>query len=461
MRTDGHTHLHLGGAPMDEPTCHPDHATLERYSRSELSSAESTRIEEHLRSGCARCQSKVDDFLLGLERGLRDTPERRVDAGWDRLFAGLGRRLSLAQREREVAPQLVAELVDAPEAERDGLIEALPQLRSPAVCDLLLERSFGQGFEQPAQAVELAGLAVRIAEQLDPGFYGRSLVQDLRTRAWAHLGNARRLASDFPGAEQALTIAESHLEGGSTDPLEEARVLDFKASLLSDRGWFEEAADLIEVIIEIYGEIRDSHRQGRAQISKGVFLGYAGRAEEAVELISAGLARIDRDQGPRLVLMAHHNLAWFLNDCGRSAEAIDLLESFRTTYHEFQDPWTRHRLVWLEGRIAFGLGQYQEAEAGLGRARKGFLAQGLGYEASMVTLDLASLYLHQGRTAEVKSLAQEMLPHFLSQDIHRQAVIALATFQRAAEMDRVTPHLVRDLAAYLMRAQRNPGLRFQ
>ena len=446
---------------MDEPTYHPDHATLERYSRSELSPAEEARIEEHLRSGCSRCQRKVDDLLLGMERAFRDTPSRGVDAGWDRLFADFGLRLSLVQREREAAPQLIAELLEAPEAGRDDLIRARPQLLNPAVCDLLLERSFGQGFEEPLQAVELAGLAVRIAEQLDPGLYGRSLVQDLRTRSWAHLGNARRLTSDFPGAEQALAIAESHLEAGSTDPLEEARVLDFKASLLSDRGWFEEAADLIEVVIEIYEEIRDSHRQGRAQISKGVFLGYAGRADEAVALISAGLARIDRDQEPRLVLMAHHNLAWFLNDCGRSAEALDLLESFRTAYREFQDPWTRYRLVWLEGRIAFGLGHHQEAEAGLGRAREGFLAQGLGYEASMVTLDLAGLYLQEGRTPEVKSLAQEMLPHFLSQDIHRQAVVALATFQRAAEMDRVTPHLVRDIAAYLMRAQRNPGLRFQ
>ena len=47
----------------------------------------------------------------------------------------------------------------------------------------------------------------------------------------------------------------------------------------------------------------------------------------------------------------------------------------------------------------------------------------------------------------MKSLAQEMLPHFLSQDIHRQAVVALATFQRAAEMvaRRWTPQIVRVL----------------
>jgi tetratricopeptide (TPR) repeat protein len=388
-------------------------------------------------------------------------PDAGAEARWNRIFAGLKWRLSLARRERAAAPQLVAELVSADEMERLALIRSRPQLRTPAVCDLLLDQSFAQGFPDPAQAIELAGLAVRIAEQLNPGFYGRSVVQDLRTRAWAHLGNARRLASDFLGAEQALTRAESHQEEGSADPLEEARVLDFKASLLSDRGRFEEAAELIEQVIEIYEEIRDSHRQGRALISKGVFLGYAGRPDEAVTLISDGLARIDRDQEPRLELMAHHNLAWFLNDCGHSAQARDLLESFRGAYQKFPDVWTGLRLIWLESRIAFGLGRLEEAEAGLREARASFLAQGTGYEAAMVTLDLASLYLQQGRTAEVKRLAREMLPLFLLQDIHRQALAALAAFQQAIETDCVTPHLAREVAAYLRRAQRDPGLRFQ
>jgi tetratricopeptide (TPR) repeat protein len=398
---------------MDEPICDPDHVALEQE------------------------------------------PER-----WDRLCAGLKWRLALARRERAAAPQLAVELAEAPEAERLAMIRSRPELRTPAVCDLLLDQSFAQGFPDPTRAIDLAGLAVQIAEQLDPGFYGRSVVQDLRTRAWAHLGNARRLASDFIGAEQALAVAESHQEQGSADPLEEARVLDFKASLLSDRGQLDQALELLDRVIEIYKEIHDTHRQGRTLIGKGLILGYAGRPEEGVALISDGLARIDRDREPRLELMAHHNLAWLLNDCGRSAEARDLLEGFRGAYREFPDVWTGIRLIWLESRIALGLGWWEEAETGLRDARERFLAQGTDYEASMVTLDLAFLYLQKGRTAEVKQLAREMLPLFFSQDIHRHALAALAAFQQAVETDRVTPHLIREVAAYLSRAQHNPNLRF-
>lgn len=388
-----------------------------------------------------------------MDEPTQHAPDQDLDATWNRVCAGLRWRLAIARRERDAAPALVAELLGAGEAERLLLIRSRSELRTPAVCDLLLDRSFAQGFPDPARAAELAGLAVRIADELDPGFYGRSLVQDLRTRAWAHLGNARRLASDFVGAEQALAIAESHQKAGSADPLEEARVLDFQASLLSDRGQLEEAAERIDVVLEIYEEIRDTHRQGRALISKGVFLGYAGRADEAVALISDGLARIDRDQEPRLELMAHHNLAWFLNDCGRSAEARDLLAGFRSTYRQFPDVWTDLRRLWLESRIALGLGGSEEAEAGLRGARAGFLAQGTTYEASLVTLDLACLYLQQGRTAEVKQLTRELLPLFLSQDVHRHALAAFAAFQQAVETDRATPRLALDVAARLWRVR--------
>lgn len=449
---------------MDEPIEHPDREILAAYSRGELPATDGTRIERHLRSGCAVCQPRVDELLLDIEQILQvgePFAAPMVDAGWNRLFAKLELRMAQARLERAAAPALASELLRLPAAEREEALRSNPRFRTLALSDHLLEQSFEQGFRDPARAIELAQTAVRLADLLESDAYGRTVVQDVRARAWGHLGNARRVASDLAGADQALTIAESFLVEGSGDPLEEARLLDFKASLLSDRGWFEDAADLLEMVIDIYEEIRDSHRQGRALLSKGMFLGYAGRPEEAVELIPLGLARIDREQEPRLALMARHNLAWFLNDCGRPHDAAELLDSFRDRYQEFPDPWTQLRLRWLESRIALNLGHLEEAEAGFRQARERSLADGLCYDSSMLTLDLAALYLREGRIDEVKNLAREMLPIFVSQDVHRQALAALAIFQQAAEMDRATPRLVREIANYLTRARRNPGLRFR
>lgn len=439
---------------------HPDQDTLDSFSRGALSAAEALRVEEHLRSGCALCQSRVDDLLLSMA-GPEPGSEAAADAAWARIVTVLERRMSELRREREEAPGLLAELLDHPAGERSVLIHSGGPLRTFAVCELLIEKGFEEGFRDPAQALELAALAVEAAGCLKPASYGRSVVQDLRARAWAYLGNARRIASDLPGADQALSFAESLLQEGSADPLEEARLLDLRASLLSDQGWFEQAVELLDSVIAIYEDLRDPQRQGRALIGQGLFLSYAGLSEQAVERLAEGLSRIDWDQEPRLVLMARHNLAWALNDSGRPEEASHLLERFRHTYGTFPDPWTGLRLVWLEGRIAARLGRDQDAERAFREVRGRFLEKDLCYDASMVALDLAGLYLRQGRNAEVRQVAAEMLPTFLSQDVHRQAVAALTAFQQAAEMDQATPLLIQEVAAYLMRARKNPRLRFR
>lgn len=445
---------------------HPDRETLERFSCGELLAEEAAWLETHLRSGCGVCQRTVDEILMTLTFApSRPEPAAKDDwndeAAWRRLFGRLEQRLALAQREREAAPALVAELLNRPSTEWSGLARDWRPCRTLAVCELLIERSFEEGFLDPACSVRIAELAIDLAERLDKARYGAAVVQDVRARAWAYLGNARRLSSDLSGAEQALIHAEALSEDGSADPLEEARILDFRASLLSDQGWFESAAELLEVVIEIYEEVRDLHRKGRALISQGLFQCYTGKPREAVKQIRQGLELIDGDQEPRLLLMARHNLAWALNDSGQPEEALRQLESFRHSYAEFPDSWNGLRLPWLEGRIAIGLGRLEEAEQRLRAVRGRFIERGLGYDASMVTLDLAGLYLQEGRSAEVRELALEMLPIFLSHDVHRQALAALAAFQHAAEMDRATPDFVRDLAAYLLRARRNPMLAFQ
>jgi len=450
---------------------HPGREDLERFSRGATLAAEERWIEDHLRSGCDLCQREVDDLLTRLlvcpggpgaaaEETAGDEAASE-DAAWDRLFSTLESRLALAAAEREEAPALVAELLGRPPAEQSVVLRLDRRLQTLAVCELLIERSFEAGFRDCARAIELAGLGLLLAGLLDGERYGRSVVQDLEARAWAYLGNARRLAFDLAGAEEALARAERLAEKGSADPLEEARILDLRASLLSDQGRFEQAAELLDVVIDIYDDLREPHRKGRAMISRGLVLGYAGWPEEAIRQIRKGLGLVDWEREPRLVLGARHNLAWFLNDCGRPEEARRQLQRFRHSYRAFPDAWTALRLAWLDGRIAVRLGRRDLAETTLGEVQRGFLAAGYGYEASLVALDLAHLYLEEGRNAEVRTLAAGMLDVFLSQDIHRQALAALAAFQQAAELDAATPCLVQEISAYLLRARRNPRLRFE
>lgn len=122
---------------------------------------------------------------------------------------------------------------------------------------------------------------------------------------------------------------------------------------------------------------------------------------------------------------------------------------------------TRLRRRWLEGRLSAGFDRSTEAEAAFRETRDGFIAQGIGYDAALVSLDLAALYAAHGRMAEVRSLAEEMLPIFRSRDVHREALAALLVFQQAARSESITVRVVEEVAAFLRRARRDPTLRYE
>ena len=64
-----------------------------------------------------------------------------------------------------------------------------------------------------------------------------------------------------------------------------------------------------------------------------------------------------------------------------------------------------------------------------------------------ISLDLAALYLETGRTAEVKHLALEVVPQFAVQQIHSDALAAIALFEQAARKERATLALVHEVAS--------------
>jgi hypothetical protein len=109
-----------------------------------------------------------------------------------------------------------------------------------------------------------------------------------------------------------------------------------------------------------------------------------------------------------------------------------------------------------------GQGDTAAAEQAFIAARDGFVVEGNGYDAAMVAVeDLALLYLREGRTADVKRLAEEIYAILGAQDIHREAAAALMLFQEAARQEQLTVKVVREYVQYLREARTNPSLRFR
>jgi tetratricopeptide (TPR) repeat protein len=300
-----------------------------------------------------------------------------------------------------------------------------------------------------------------VTASLDPaGTYGAALVNDLRARAWAGLGEVHRRTSDLRGAGEAFANAESWIVQGTGDALEEAQILELKAALVRDQDRAAEAHRLLDEVIAVYRRYRDFHLLGRAFIQKGRVHGRGNELEAAIEWLRKGLGLIDAEGERCLALSARHSLMLYLTESGRLREARFLLKASRPDFLRHGSPLLILRLRWLEGKIYDALGFVAEAERALLDARRGFAGLGIGFSAAAVSLDLAGLYAAQGRAAEMRSLAEDILPIFRSRDLHREAIAALIALQQASRMETLSAKLRAEVRAGLDHVRRDPKLRF-
>ncbi|MGD2113876.1 MAG: hypothetical protein PVG07_02415 [Acidobacteriota bacterium] len=447
---------------------HPDPEAIERFLSGDLPGPEDRSVEEHLRAGCVACLFKARELALTLTETSRRSLRKGLFGGANRdaLLGSYGtwleRKVLLIELETGLAPELVSELMLRPPAARRETVRKSRRYQMLALAEALREESRREGFRDVARAVELAELAVEVADCLCTGFYGVGLVSDARALAYAMLGNAQRVAGDLFGADRQLRSAVELLRHGTGSPTERAEVLSLLASLRVDQSRFDAAIRLLDDVATVYRTQSLHREEGSALIQMARAAGAGGQPEQAVELLRYAVELLDPQRDQRLILWAQHNIAAFLDDADRSAEAREHLERIRPLYDHFPEDRSIHlRRRWLEGRIAAGVGETERAIAALQEVRSVFVEQEQAFDDALVTLDLAAVFLSEGRTEDVKRLAEEMYPIFRSQDVHRQALTALVLFKQAALTEAATVQLVRDVAEYLTRARRNPYLPFE
>jgi tetratricopeptide (TPR) repeat protein len=196
-------------------------------------------------------------------------------------------------------------------------------------------------------------------------------------------------------------------------------------------------------------------------LNKARVLEGLGDYSEAIAVLLEATPMIESEGEPRFLLILRSNLAVNLCLLDRYSEAEELLPGLKRLAAENANALDLVRLLWLEGRIAAGLGRREEATVSLSRVREEFISRGIAYDVALVSLELAVLYLQEGRTTEVRALARQLGPILQVQGLHREALAALTLFRDAAEREAVTLDLARRLVTYLLRAQFNPELRFE
>ena len=422
----------------------------------------------HLLSECAECRGRFARQVPWLTTSgpREEAPFRSSDPG---LYDGLFRRALHRVQECQQGLQGEFEEVDSPVEtllgmERSSALEKILQdqrFRTWGLVMRLLEKCRELSAFDARRAVEVADLAVEASRLLDPERYGSTRVLDLQARAFCALGTVQRILSSFREAENSYRTAKELLAEGSGDALQRANILLLEASVYGNRRRYDRAFGLLDQVTRIARRFEDAHLRGKGLITKGIYLNYAERVDEALRLLHEGIELIDPAIESRPLLVAWHNIFFGLSHQGRNEEALEKLPYIRSLHEKFGTRLDRLRLHWVEGRIAADLGKVERAERYLLAVRDAFIQVGIGYDAALVSLDLASLYLRQGKSEAVARLAQEILPIFKSRDVHREAIAALIVFQKAVERDTVNVQLVAEIERYLRQARNNPTLRFE
>src|SRR5947209_6564269 len=160
------------------------------------------------------------DVLLSLDALRSPAPgERRAQVLWERL-----RTYSTA--------------------ERQAVITEVEEFRSFSLALLLCEESVAVAAGDAGQSLDLALLALFIAERVP----GRDAWRwRLAGYVWAFVGNSYRVGGNLPAAEAAFQRSAELWRQGAAEPgsLREVRLLELRASLLRDQRRLPEAMILL------------------------------------------------------------------------------------------------------------------------------------------------------------------------------------------------------------------------
>ncbi|HSS79081.1 MAG TPA: tetratricopeptide repeat protein [Thermoanaerobaculia bacterium] len=427
--------------------------------------ARNPQILRHLLADCPDCRARLGALGWSQQR-LRLLTSRDGDSfreesftsdaanGYDygHAFAAVDRAVAalLTQEPPAEIPAdaLMAELLELPTNRQAPYVAGNSRFGSPPFVRLLIHQSHAARYRNADQMLHLAGLARLAAEICTPELAGNALrLADLQTRAWGQYGNALRVCGKPREAEEAFATAQARRQMGTKDPALRAWLFEKITPLYIFRERYMEAVELCEQAAHIYQELGENHLLASTLVQKAVVCVYSGETAVAIRTLNQAIPLIDHEEDPQLLLAACHNLIRCYIDLGRPDQALLIYSETRDLYHEFDDALILLRALWQEGQLLRDLGHLRAAETALQRARTGFLKDNLIYEAALVSLDLASVYVKLGLIEDLKTMVATTLPVFRALQVEQKTIASLLQLQQIADQEYQALELIRSLSS--------------
>ena len=356
-----------------------------------------------------------------------------------------------SEEERREAEQIWTVLERHPIPFCRRLIEVSPDSRNWALAVRVCEASLKRAAHNAEEALELAELAISIAERV-PG--EESWRSRLLGYCWAHLGNARRVANDLAGADKAFAQAwDFWRAGAASDPelLGEWWLFSLEASLRRAERQFSDSLRLLDQARSACGD--NPSAIGRILLIREHVFEQMGDIESALAVLAEAAPFVEASDDARQLFAFRFKSANHLCHLERYQAAAKLLPEVRELAIQQANELDLIRVGWLTARVAAGEGRTAEAIAGLEQVREDFTVHKQPYNAALSSLDLAVLWLKEARTGEVKELALTLGWIFTAKGITREALAALSLFCEAAIQESATVELAQKVIADIEQAK--------
>lgn len=438
---------------------HPKSESFAALIAGSLGQGERKWVIRHLIAGCADCADAAATAYRTLEeRRFGTAPRYRPESyEFPVRYALRAARASFARLERERAAA-AGEVAAALSGDGRPLEALAPKeaagMRGWARAEALLESVERVRSESPARALEVARLAVAVAARLDPRAHPAGHVADLRCRAHAELGNALRLIGDLVAAERSMAVAQEHCEEGTGAPGLAADLIDRGASLRIDQRRFGEAVEMLDRLIALRRAEGRPSQVGKALVLQGIATVYGQDPAVARLRFLAALDELDPAVDGRLMMIALHNLVDCEIELDRFEEARRAQRSLVPLYERHAGEMDLLKRRNQEGRIAAGLGNFAAAEKIFRETRAAYERHGMPVYVAHADLDLAAVWIRQGRFTEVYKAADQLVASFSALGIGREALASMLLLKEAAGNEEATISLIRTVAAQLGRPVR-------
>lgn len=385
----------------------------------------------------------------------RDLSPRENDAYEAAMSGAFAMALEQAPLIREQRKLRVLALLAG--CDPDNLPYIPAELRGIPLIEALLELSASFRHESPERMIRFAEWAWLHTDKAPLYELAGEHLADLRCKVLIELGNAYRVADNLSEAKNVLGSATAEFLAGTRDELLQARLMDVQASLFGSLRQFGPAGSALDFVYQVHMQHGNLLQAGRALLKKGIYLGYEGRPQRAVQLLQEGLTLIGKGGDPDLIFLALHNQARLLVDCGRLRDAMKVIFEIRCMRLEPRGRINTLKVRWLEGQIYAALGKFDQAEMGLTVVKEGFLEADLPYKAALVGLELGAVLLRQGKTEECRAEVLPAADIFLALRIHRETLAVVLLLKNKAEREQLDASLLDYVIDLLRRAEEMAG----